>query len=141
MPTSSLAIGVALSTLLGVGPLGGIGMTAGDASSIAGGAAAAGILTDGPVSSADPLSLDELLAPDGTYTGADGVAGIVDLGGWTLVSDLAAGEAPPLRADGHRPGGSAAVRDRACGGHHAGLLRPGLDVGGPVERPGVLEWR
>jgi len=34
------------------------------------------------------------LGPDGTFVGASGVAGTVDQGAWTLVSDLAAGEPP-----------------------------------------------
>src|SRR4051812_33616902 len=44
-----------------------------------------------PASAAD---FGRALNPDGTFVGAQGVSGAVDTRAWTLVSDLASGEAP-----------------------------------------------
>ena len=50
-----------------------------------------------PAETVEPVDLASALAPDGTFQGAVGMAGSVDAAGWSLVSDLAAGEAPRFK--------------------------------------------
>lgn len=54
------------------------------------------------------VELASALAADGTFVGAPGMSGSVDTSAWTLVSDLAAGEAPRFGPAGEDPGPVAA---------------------------------
>jgi hypothetical protein len=60
------------------------------------------------------------LAADGTFTGAPGLAGTVDAGAWTLVSDLAAGEPPRFAPAANTVTPAAAGSWSALGSNGAG---------------------
>ena len=79
------------------------------------------------------------LAADGTFHGAPGVAGTVDVSAWTLVSDLVPGEPPRFEPAGvavATPIGpwSAVGSNGAGDGALAGTLRPVADTSPPTNR-------
>jgi hypothetical protein len=61
------------------------GLTATDSASVAG---------------SSTVDISDAIAPDGTFNGRPGLAGTIDVGGWSLISDIGTGEAPRFEQAG-----------------------------------------